>query len=124
MGCLARRHPGEGDFSRVKIHVRFEGKIDMAATAEVQVISNPALAVQLPPGTGRRELADIRPAKERPPANRAGEPRDEEVRPFARAGPDPVADGLQRMFQVDVFLPEMNMRQHFYIFSALGRFHL
>jgi hypothetical protein len=27
------------------------------------------------------------------------------------------------MFQVDVFLPEMNMRQHFYIFSALGGFH-
>src|SRR5215471_4939475 len=123
MGWLARRHPVEGDFSRIKIHERFEGEVDMAATAEVQVIGDPALAVKRPAGTRRRELADIRPAKERALADRASKPRDEEVRPFARAGPNPVADGLQRMLQVDLFLPEMNMRQYFYISTALARFH-
>jgi hypothetical protein len=46
MGWLVRRHPGEGDFSRIKVHVRFEGEVDMVVTAEVEVIGDPALAVK------------------------------------------------------------------------------
>src|SRR6266516_4091556 len=101
--------------------MRLEWEVDRAATTKIQEIGVTSLAVQRTPSPPRGEPADIRPPIERAFANRTGEPRNEEVRSLARAGPDPVADGVQRMIQVYLLILRRHLRSNLFPFPTLFR---